>query len=54
MHVTLGDQLVATLQINLLKPSRQVNASALAHVHRLDNKSLGLFLVKLCLKIVLI
>lgn len=47
MQVSLSYDRVRTLKINVLKASNQVNSSALAHVDRLDNEGLIVFLAEL-------
>jgi hypothetical protein len=47
MQVSLSYDRVWTLKINVLKASNQVNSSALAHVDRLDNEGLIVFLAEL-------
>jgi hypothetical protein len=50
VHVTLGYQLVARLKVDVFVSASQVDTSSLAHVGWLDDKSLGLLLVKLVLQ----
>jgi hypothetical protein len=47
MQVSLRYDRVLTLHIDVLKASYKVNSSALAHVHRLNNKSLIVLLAEL-------
>ena len=53
-HVALRHKLVPRLHINIFKTPGQVDSLTLAHVDRLDDESLGLFLVKLVLEIILV
>ena len=54
MHVALCHELVAGLKVNVFKTPRQIDALSLAHIYRLDNESLCLFLVELVLEVVLV
>jgi hypothetical protein len=52
MHITLHDKLLALFDLNVLEPSNEVNAAALAHVDWFHDESLVLLLVELVFQVV--